>query len=129
VQEDLPRLCSGRSAIHVEPQDAIAVDILVASLPDRLVAALFGWCRDRLAPGGALVATGPGPSTDAAVVDHVLGWPLLRRPGKLLVDLLAATGFRDPGELEGGGGDRGGASVVVRGRRTGSRVAARGGSA
>jgi CRP-like cAMP-binding protein len=93
VQDDLVRLCTGRSVMHHEPQDLIVVDGLVEHLPDRLTAALLNWCHDRLTPGGVLVVTALERHPDQGVLDHVLGWPMVRRAPDQLVQLVEAAGL------------------------------------
>jgi CRP-like cAMP-binding protein len=111
VQDDLVRLCTGRSVMHHEPQDLIVVDALVEHLPDRLTAALLNWCHDRLTPGGALVVTALERHPDHGVLDHLLGWPMVRRAPEDLVQLVEAAGL-DEARLAGVPGDGAGGLVV-----------------
>jgi len=108
VQDDLVRLCTGRSVMHHEPQDLIVVDGLVEHLPDRLTAALLNWCHDRLTPGGVLVVTALERHADQGVLDHVLGWPMVRRAPADLVQLVEAAGLDEArlvdGQEDGAGG-------------------------
>jgi hypothetical protein len=108
VQDDLVRLCTGRSVMHHEPQDLIVVDGLVEHLPDRLTAALLNWCHDRLTPGGVLVVTALERHADQGVLDHVLGLPMVRRAPADLLQLVEAAGLDDAclvdGVEEGAGG-------------------------
>ena len=115
VNEELDQLASGRSRAHHEAQDFIIIDGLSEYLPDRLVAALMRWSHDHLRPGGDLIITGLGPSDDAAVFDHLLGWPLIRRGGPALRSLVEAGGLR--AGVVSGGPTQGGPAVVVRGRK------------
>lgn len=93
VQDDMASLALGHSRLHVPPQAVIAIDGLVEYLPERLVAALFAWCRERLFNGGGIVVTALAPSADAALFDHVLEWQTVRRPAQLVGALLTAAGF------------------------------------
>jgi len=93
VQEDLTLLSADRSPLHFDPLDAIVVDGLVDHLPDRLVASLAGWCRDRLAPGGSLVVTGMSTASDEAFIDHLLRWPMIRRTPSELLELVESVGL------------------------------------
>ena len=94
VQEDLGALVLGLSDARYQRADFIVVDSLLDYLPDRLAAALIGWVRDHLAPGGVLVLTGLAPSADASVLDHVFGWPLVRRSAPAMRGLAEACGLQ-----------------------------------
>ncbi len=115
LHEDLAMLVSGRSSLKPPPQDFVVVDGLAEYLPDRMVAALARWCRDILVPGGELILTGIGEAPDAAIFDHLLQWPLVRRDGAALRALVEAAGLR--GGVVSGARPEDGAAVVVRGRR------------
>ena len=93
VQEDLGALVLGLSDARYQRADFIVVDSLLDYLPDRLAAALIGWVRDHLAPGGVLVLTGLAPSADASVLDHVFGW-LVRRSAPAMRGLAEACGLQ-----------------------------------
>lgn len=94
VQEDLGALVLGLTDARYPLADFVIVDSLLDYLPDRLAAALITWVRDHLAPGGVVVLTGLAPSADASVLDHVFGWPLVRRPAPALRGLAEACGLR-----------------------------------
>lgn len=115
VNDELDQLASGRSRTHHEAQDFIVIDGLSEYLPDRLVAALMRWSHEHLRPGGDLIITGLGPSEDAPIFDHLLGWPLIRRGGASLRSLVEAGGLR--AGVVSGGHTPGGPAVVVRGRK------------
>lgn len=115
VQEDLGALVLGLSDARFELADFVVVDALLDYLPDRLAAALIGWVRDHLAPGGLAVLTGLAPSTDALVLDHVLGWPLVRRSAPALRGLVEACGLQ--ARVVAGGEQDGDPAVVVTARR------------
>lgn len=120
VQDDMAALALGHSRLHVPPQAVIAIDGLVEYLPERLVAALFGWCRERLYPGGGIVVTALAPSNDAAIFDHVLEWPTVRRPAQVVGSLLSTAGFSKI-QLHAEG-----AGVVVTGVRRADEASSRG---
>jgi CRP-like cAMP-binding protein len=113
VQDDLVRLCTGRSVMHHEPQDLIVVDALAEHLPDRLTAALLNWCHDRLTPGGALIVTALERHPDSGVLDHLLGWPMVRRTPADLLQLVEAAGLHEARLADGP--DDGAGGLVVSG--------------
>jgi CRP-like cAMP-binding protein len=115
VQEDLGALVLGLSDARFELSDFVVVDALLDYLPDRLAAALMSWVRDHLAPGGLAVLTGLAPSPDAAVLDHVLGWPLVRRSAPALRSLVEACGLQ--ARVVAGGEQDVDPAVVVTARR------------
>lgn len=92
AQADLANMVTGRLDIWNDVHHIVILDSIVDHLPDRLVVSLAEWAIARLRPGGALLATGLTPSSDALVVDHVLGWPLVRRTPSSLVQLFATRG-------------------------------------
>lgn len=93
LQQDLGALVLGRAPLSDSAHDVIVLDSLVDYLPDRLVASLLSWASGSLAPGGSVVITGLAPSPDAALFDHVLRWPIVRRSGRQLCELAEAVGF------------------------------------
>ena len=97
--------------MHHEPQDLIVVDALAEHLPDRLTAALLNWCHDRLTPGGALIVTALERHADSGVLDHLLGWPMVRRTPSDLVQLVEAAGLHEA-QLANGPDDGAGGLVV-----------------
>lgn len=115
VQEDLGALVLGLSEARFDRADFVVVDALLDYLPDRLAAALVGWVRDHLAPGGLAVLTGLAPSADAPVLDHVLGWPLVRRTAPALRGLVEACGLQ--ARVVAGGEQDADPAVVVTARR------------
>ena len=92
-QQDLTALAMGRAPDIAEPQDFVMLDALFDYLPDRLAAALLGWTRRQLAPGGVAVLFGLSPSPDASLFDHVLRWPMVRRSPRELAALAEAAGL------------------------------------
>lgn len=94
VNTDMVRICMGRDAGQYPPQDIILVDGFVDYLPDQLAAGLMSWCRDQLRPGGRVLLTGMGPSTDALLFDHLLDWSMIRRPARNLRALADRVGLR-----------------------------------
>lgn len=105
VQQDLADLVLGRSDAAFGAQDVVVLDALLDYLPDRLAAGLLSWTARHLGPDGAAVITGLAPSPDAALFDHVLGWPMVRRSGKELRALAEACGLR-AAPVPRGSGDR-----------------------
>lgn len=95
VQEELSALVLGRSRLHHEPQDALVMDGLSEYLPERVLAELLAWGRERLAAGGTLVLTGFVPSQDHALWESVLDWPQMRRSPQSLARLLVEVGLAD----------------------------------
>jgi len=89
VQADLAEVVTGRLDIWNDVHHIVILDSIVDHLPDRLVVSLADWATSHLRPGGSLLATGLTPSPDALVLDHVLGWPLVRRTATSLAQLLA----------------------------------------
>jgi CRP-like cAMP-binding protein len=79
----------------LEPdQDVAVIDGLCDLLPDRLLVPALGRALDAVRPGGRLVLTAARASEDAPFVDHVLGWPILRRSPPEVSALLHAAGGR-----------------------------------
>jgi len=93
LHEDLVSFSEGHSTTEFVPQDVIILNGLVDHLPARLVGSLLQWCRQQLAPQGRVVLTAMTQTSDVRAMEHLLGWPLVRRaPGDLL-DLFAAAGL------------------------------------
>jgi CRP-like cAMP-binding protein len=93
LHADLVGLSEGHATISIVPQDVIILNGLVDHLPARLVGTLLQWCGQQLAPGGRVVLTAMSQTSDVRAMEHLLGWPLVRRaPGDLL-DLFAAAGL------------------------------------
>jgi len=116
IQDDLARLSMGHSQTQHPPQDLILIDSLVDYLPDRLVASLLGWCARLLKPGGQVVVTGLAPWADAPVFDHLIGWPMIRRPARELRSLVESVGLA--GGVVAGGERSRDPAVVVTGKLT-----------
>ncbi len=95
VQEDLGALVMGQSRVHHEPQEAVVLDGLSEYLPERVLAELLAWARDRLSPGGVLVLSGLAPSQDQALWEGVLEWPQIRRTAQTLARLVVDVGLAD----------------------------------
>jgi CRP-like cAMP-binding protein len=91
VHDDLVALSEGHSTARFPPQDVVILNGLVDHLPARLVGSLLHWCRQQLAPTGRVILTAMTQTSDVRSMEHLLGWPLVRRaPGDLL-DLFAAA--------------------------------------
>jgi hypothetical protein len=93
VHEDLVGLSEGRSRVHFDPQDVIIVDGLLDHLPERLAGTLIRWCSTVLAPQGVLLLTAMAPCGDARVIEHLLGWPLVRRRMPDILNLMESAGL------------------------------------
>ena len=93
VHQDLVALLDRPGEVELPSADAILLNGLVDYLPARLVTGLLEWCRTRLVDGGGVVLTGLAPTPDARFMEHMLGWPTMRRTAGELVDLFAASGF------------------------------------
>ena len=113
VCTDLAALAMGRTDDQHAPQDLIFVDGLVDALPDPLVASLLMWCKRHLKPGGRVLLTGVAPAPDAPLFDHLLDWPLIRRPARELRALVESVGLTGAVVL----GDARVPAVVVAGTR------------
>jgi CRP-like cAMP-binding protein len=79
IREDLPQLAAGRMRNALPPQDVIVVHDLLPYFPDRLAVSLLRAMATQLVPGGAIVASGLGPSEDQPLLDLLLRWPTIRR--------------------------------------------------
>jgi CRP-like cAMP-binding protein len=111
VKTDLAMLCMGQTQDPYPPQDFILVDGLIDYLPNQLAAGLLAWCRDRLKPGGQVLLTGTSPSNDAPLFDHLLDWPMIRRPARDLRAIADSVGLR--GAVVAGGEQSKVPAVVV----------------
>ncbi len=95
VQEDLGALVMGQSRVHHELQDVLVLDGITEYLPERVLAELLAWGRDRLQPGGSFVLTGFTPGQDQALWEGVLDWPQVRRTPQSLARLAVDVGLAD----------------------------------
>lgn len=85
IHSDLSMVGETGLAALSDLQDVIIVDGLVDHLPSRLVGPLLAAVKAVLAPSGLLILTAMLNTTDAKFMEHLLGWPLMRRdPGDLL---------------------------------------------
>lgn len=93
AQDDALALALGSAGL---PDDlgAAVLDNVIEGLPDRLVVALTARLQRRLRPGGCLALAHARPSTDDALLDHLLRWPMLRRSPSTVAELLGAAGLR-----------------------------------
>jgi CRP-like cAMP-binding protein len=112
VHQDIVALNAAQPAPDDKKADVLVLNGLVDHLPSGLVGALLGWCRESLGPDGVLVLTAMGPSTDARFMDHVLGWPVVRRTPEELLGLLRAAGFK-PRQPESQADQQGCGVVIV----------------
>ena len=79
VQADLAAIAMGRIDIWLDEQHLIVLDGILDHLPDRLAITLLEWAARHLGAGGHLLVSGLAPTPDSTAIDHVLGWPLVRR--------------------------------------------------
>jgi CRP-like cAMP-binding protein len=93
VSEDLSSLSQGQSTLPLPAQDVIVVHGLLEHLPDRMVSTLAAWAAENTTPGGRVVFTSMGPAADHSLVDHLLGWPMIRRTEAELIDVLSGGGL------------------------------------
>ena len=73
--------------------DTVVVDGLLDYLPARQLGTVLGTIRAGLKPTGRLVVTAMAPSEDARLMEHLLGWPMLRRTPREWLSVLTAAGF------------------------------------
>ena len=107
-QLDLARLGSGLTSTFIMNADLVLIDGISDLLPERLVIGLADWASVQLAPTGHLLLAHATPAWDAALFDHLLGWPLLRRTAAKTADLLrsgkiAPVGISHEGSREAPG--------------------------
>ena len=92
IHQDVVSL-SEASAVDIPNADVIVLNGLLDYLPARVITGLLGWCRAHLATDGGVVVTGLGPTEDARFMEHVLGWPTMRRTSGELKEVLGGAGF------------------------------------
>ena len=93
VHEDLVALSEGRPMHDAPKQDAIVLNGLVDHLPARLVGSLLHWCRRQIRPDGQVLLMAMRPTSDSRAMEHLLGWPLVRRTPDDLLGLFSAAGL------------------------------------
>ncbi len=93
IEDDLVRLCLGRSPMRFAPQHIVVLDGLLEYLPERVAAAALRWARGLLAPDGVAICTSLLPSADEALYRFLLSWPTVRRSAAATARLLGAAGF------------------------------------
>jgi CRP-like cAMP-binding protein len=93
VHQDLVDLSENRVTQTHGPADLIVLNGLVDHLPSGLISSLLLGCAAQLAEGGRMVLTAMAPATDARFMEHLLGWPLMRRTAEELVALVSAAGL------------------------------------
>ena len=81
------RGAASRSARSSQRVPVLIINGVASGFPARFVES---WASFR---GGALVVTALGPASDAPLFDHVLDWPMVRRPAQVMGSLMAAAGF------------------------------------
>lgn len=93
-QANLIQLATGRSKLHLAPQDLIYSIGLIDYFQDRFVVALLNWIHDHLRPGGRVVLGNFHPNNpDRALMDHVLDWRLVHRDEQDMHRLFRASRF------------------------------------
>jgi 2-polyprenyl-3-methyl-5-hydroxy-6-metoxy-1,4-benzoquinol methylase len=113
IHADLSMLGETGLGALLEPQDVIIVNGLVDHLPSRLVGPLLAAVKAALAPSGLLVLTAMQTTKDARFMEHLLGWPLMRRdPGDLL-GLFRASELRPKIACSGDQTDHGGLVITA----------------
>jgi extracellular factor (EF) 3-hydroxypalmitic acid methyl ester biosynthesis protein len=90
-QADIAAIALGRADVFYDPHHLVVLDGLLDHLPDRLAVQVLGWAARHLAPGGTLLCSGLAPSPDALFVDHILGWPLVRREPSAFARMVASV--------------------------------------
>lgn len=103
VQEDLAGLAMGGSKVFLGEQDLVVLDGFVDYLPDRLVGSLGRAVLGMLRPGGDVLCAFLGPTPDAFVFDHLLGWRTVRRTTASLSALLTEVGLEEIAVMETSG--------------------------
>ncbi len=106
VQEDLASLAMGNSSVFLGEQDVVVLDGFVDYLPDRIVGSLSRVVAGMLRPGGEALCAFLGPSADAFVFDHLLGWRTVRRTSASLSVLMTETGLEEITVMETPGAGR-----------------------
>ena len=101
--------------LDLPASNVIVLNGLVDYLPARVITGLLIWCREQLLVGGAVVLTGLSPTSDARFMEHLLGWPTMRRTHGELVGLLRASGFEV--DTENASPDTASGALVMVGRR------------
>ncbi|MEL6348136.1 MAG: cyclic nucleotide-binding domain-containing protein [Myxococcota bacterium] len=111
MQTNLAALSMNQTTVRTPSQDLIVLDGLLDFLPDRLVAGIMTWCRDQLVVGGRVMVTAMAPWKDAPIFDHLIDWPMIRRPARGLRALVEAVGLR-AAVIAGGQGSQDPAVVI-----------------
>jgi predicted DNA repair protein MutK len=112
VHQDLVALSENRVTQPHGTADLIVLNGLVDHLPASLVGSLLVGCAAHLAEGGRIVLTAMAPAADARFMEHLLGWPLMRRTAEELAALVSAAGL-DARVAMADGGQTGCGVVIV----------------
>lgn len=94
AQVDIASLALERAQLRLPGQHVVVVDGLTDSLPERAAVGLMRWVRQQLVPGGQALVTALAPAPDEGIVRFLLSWPILRRSGDAVSELLAAAGLQ-----------------------------------
>lgn len=102
AQDDALRLARGRGTIAVGPCDLVVLDIALSELGAHESESVLRWAARTVVPGGYVAIAGLAPDTaDRAFFEEILDWPLVRRDGEELAQLLAeATNTLGPARVE-----------------------------
>ena len=95
MQGDLAALCAGRAFPQLIPPNVVVVDGLVEYLPERVVVTCVKAIIARMAPGARLVVTAMSPAPDEPIFQYLLKWPMTRRSGTTLRELLESAGLAE----------------------------------
>jgi len=85
---------SSAAALPVgEGQDLVVLNGLVEYLPDALVVRVLQASAQVLGADGCLLISTLAPSWDTPLLDHLLGWPTVRRSAAQLAELVGLAGL------------------------------------
>ena len=94
INRDVVSLVMGEDDLDIPPVDVVVLNGIVDFLPTRMISGLLTWCIARLGPGGRVVMTALQPTPDGRFMEHILGWPTMRRTGQEITRVTEAAGLR-----------------------------------
>jgi hypothetical protein len=97
LHTDLADLASAPSLPVEADQDLVLLNGLVEYLPDALVVGVLRATAQVLGTEGRLLISTLAPSWDSPILDHLLGWPTVRRSMAQLSDLVGLAGLEVTG--------------------------------
>ncbi len=106
VPEDLAALAMGTSQVFLGEQDVVILDGYTDYLPDRFVGSLARAVLGMLRPGGSVLVSFLGPTADAFIFDHLLGWRTVRRTTAALSGLFTEMGLEEIAVMKTSGAGR-----------------------